>query len=286
MAQLSDIDFSNVFYCDKPGCKFSTQTAKKLKNHRKNKHPFLVKCSYGCGYTSDKRYRVVRHEKSRHPIPVATRREQVQNSLPPLMSAGEDPMWGNPEAWQEPDLTAMPVAEMFETSVNMAPVKPIMQQPAVQPPIPVHQQQLPATVHQKPLLPLTVTVPCPAPVADKPPVVKDAEVRPVLNIGCPEPTGVAGLELRRVRAEVADIPDDAISRFWEKPSLLPGGAVFRRYTESTVVEGKEYTIKLEEIWKPLNMTQESHSSSESRKSRSKSSRSSSYYSSRKDYSRR
>ena len=77
------------------------------------------------------------------------------------MSAGEDPMWGNPEAWQKPDLTAMPVAEMFETSVNMAPVKPIMQQPAVQPPIPVHQQQLPVTVHQKPLLPLTVTVPCP-----------------------------------------------------------------------------------------------------------------------------
>ena len=114
-------------------------------------------------------------------------------------------------------------------------------------------------------------------------MVKNSEVHPVLNVGCPEPNGVAGLELRRIRAEVAEIPDDAITRFWEKPSLLPGGAVFRRYTESTVVEGKEYTIKLEEFWKPLNMTQESHSSSESSKSRPKSSHSSSYSSSRRDY---
>ena len=94
----------------------------------------MVKCLYGCGFTSNKKYRVIRHEKVVHLIPVAAHREQVPNSLPPLMTNGEDPMWGSPEAWQEPDLTAMPVAEIFKASVNMAPVKPIMQQPAVQPP--------------------------------------------------------------------------------------------------------------------------------------------------------
>ena len=88
----------------------------------------MVKCSYGCGFTSNKKYRVITHEKVVHPIPVAARREQVQNScLPPLMTTGEDRMWVSPEVWQEPDLTAIPVAEMFEASVNMAPVKPIMQ---------------------------------------------------------------------------------------------------------------------------------------------------------------
>ena len=81
-------------------------------------------------------------------------------------------------------------------------------------------------------------------------MVKDSEVCPVLNVGCPEPTGFTGLELRRICAEVAEIPDDAITHFWEKPSLFPGGAVFQRYAESTVVEGKEYTFKLEEIWNP------------------------------------
>ena len=96
-------------------------------------------------------------------------------------------------------------------------------QPRQQPAAP-QQTQKPQHLHYTPTLASTAP-----PLGDLSSADKLAK-RPGITIGCPEPTGIAGLEVQRVRADVVKLPQDAITSYWEKPSLLPGGAVFRRYT--------------------------------------------------------
>ena len=111
---------SNILYCSVKGCNFSTQTKRKLKMHQKFKHTQVQECSYGCSYKSDRRYRIIRHENTVHPTPVAERRQEIIQNLPPL---SEDPMWGTTVGWEEQEyLPTMPTSRIYDAQPVLTPV--------------------------------------------------------------------------------------------------------------------------------------------------------------------